>query len=161
MSLNKSRKGGKLRAFFNQDAYVGYSLIIISILFIYMSTEFAEEARVFPLIFLIINIVFSVFIIFKSSKRKSFDDDDDEETISLFLLKKPIFLFLGTIVYTLLITWIGFLLSTIIFLLSFIYINKYRSHKVVFLTTILTLVFVYLVFVYELNVPLPSGILFS
>jgi len=150
-----------LKAFLNQDAYIGYSLIIVSILFIYMSTDFNGEARIFPLIFLVINIIFSLFIIFKSSKRENFDDDDDEEKMSFFFLKKPMLLLLGTIVYTFLITWIGFLLSTIIFLLSFIYINKYKSHKVIFLTTILTLIFVYLVFFYELNVPLPSGILFS
>lgn len=150
-----------MKAYLNQDVYVGLSLIIVSALFVFLTADLVGEAKIFPLIFLVLNIVFSVFIIIKGFNRTNFNTDDDEEKISVTLIQKPLLLFLGTVLYTLFITWIGFFLATIIFLVSFIYLNKYKSHKVVFLTTLLTVIFVYLVFVYQLNVSLPSGILFG
>lgn len=150
-----------MKSYLNQDVYVGVIMMIVSLFLVFLSMEVILEARLFPLIFLIIMIIFSILIIFKGINRKEFNGDDDEEELSASLLRKPIILFGGITLYCLLITLLGFFPSTILFLVSFLYINKYKNHTEVLLTTVLTIVFVYFVFVYQLNVALPSGYLFG
>lgn len=146
----------------NQDVYTGFFLLIVASFFIYLSMDLILEARLFPLIFLILLVAFSILLIIKGLRQKEFKPiDDDEEKISVSLLKKPIVIYIGILIYCLLIPLIGFFPSTIIFMITFIYINKYKNHKVALLTTLITMLSVYFVFVYQLNVNLPSGILFG
>lgn len=151
-----------MRIYLNQDVYTGLSLIVISAIFLVMSYDLIAEARLFPLIFLIIMIVFSILLIIKGVNRKEFNSHgDDEEKISIDLLKKPLVLFVGVFLYCLLINLIGFFLSSIIFMIAFMYLNKYKSYKSIIFSTLLTILFVYFIFVYQLNVAIPSGILFD
>ena len=63
--------------------------------------------------------------------------------------------------YLLVINYLGYFISTFIFLISGIYVMSYRRHWIVFLFAIGFLLLAYVAFIKVLQVPLPRGIIFE
>lgn len=148
----------------NQDIYMGASLLIVAFIFFVMANNLISEAALFPIFLLVLLSIFSIFIIFKGMNRAedSFGDHgDDEQKLNLELLKSPLMVFVGIVIYSLLITLIGFFIATSLFLIVYLYLNHYRSIVKITLTVVIVNLFIFLVFVQQLNVRLPLGILFE
>lgn len=151
-----------LKRYLNQDVFISVFLLIIAILFYILTFDLPNEASMFPVILVIMLSLFSIFIILTGIKRNEFESHgDDESKLTVSLLKSPLFTFLGIFLYSFFITIIGFFPSTIIFIVLYLYINNFRSIKAITITVIAIVAFVYLLFVYQLNVNLPIGILFE
>jgi len=71
----------------------------------------------------------------------------------------PMIAFLMILVYTLLIPRVGFFITSAIFMLIMMVWMGYRKIVPMLLTTAIMLGFIYFLFVIQLSVPLPSGIL--
>jgi len=71
----------------------------------------------------------------------------------------PMIAFLMILVYTLLIPRVGFFVTSAVFMLIMMVWMGYRKPVPMVLTTGIMLGFIYFLFVVQLNVPLPSGIL--
>lgn len=71
----------------------------------------------------------------------------------------PMIAFLMILVYTLLIPRVGFFVTSAVFMLIMMVWMGYRKIVPMVLTTGIMLGFIYFLFVVQLNVPLPSGIL--
>ena len=151
-----------MKRYLNQDIGIGIMLIVFLAFIFYLTNNLIAEAAIFPYILIGLLFLFSITIIIRGSKRDKFTEDgDDEEKITGSLLRTPLITFIGIVLYCVLITLIGFFPSTIIFIILYLYINNYRSFKKVAFTVVFLIMFVYLVFNYQLNVPLPLGILFE
>ena len=72
----------------------------------------------------------------------------------------PMIAFVMVAVYTLLIPKVGFFVTSAVFMLIFMVWMGYRKPIPMVLTTVGMMGFIWYLFVYSLNVPLPSGILF-
>jgi hypothetical protein len=72
----------------------------------------------------------------------------------------PMIAFVMVAVYTLLIPKVGFFVTSTVFMLIFMVWMGYRKPVPMVLTTVGMMGFIWYLFVYSLNVPLPSGILF-
>ena len=72
----------------------------------------------------------------------------------------PMIAFVMVAVYTLLIPKVGFFVTSAVFMLIFMVWMGYRKPVPMVLTTVGMLGFIWYLFVFSLNVPLPSGILF-
>ena len=72
----------------------------------------------------------------------------------------PMIAFVMVAVYTLLIPKVGFFVTSTVFMLIFMVWMGYRKPIPMVLTTVGMMGFIWYLFVYSLNVPLPSGILF-
>ena len=71
----------------------------------------------------------------------------------------PMIAFVMVAVYTLLIPKVGFFVTSAVFMLIFMVWMGYRKPVPMVLTTVGMLGFIWYLFVFSLNVPLPSGIL--
>jgi len=84
-------------------------------------------------------------------------DEDDETSVTL---SKKVFLFMiSTLLYLILINYVGFIISTILFMPSLMLILGTKSKKIVIILPIITTVVLYFLFNNLLGIPLPEGVL--
>ena len=139
-------------------------LIVIVVLIYQWSINFPENTPgsglgpgFFPRILIIMMLFISIYLIATSIIKKK-----KEKSVSVGFnvnkLKKPILIVCLTILYTITLNYLGFLLDTIIYLIitSILFGNKYLQSL---LFSIIFTFLVYLIFKKMLRVPLPPGIL--
>lgn len=148
----------------NQDVVMGAALLLVSGVLYMMARELISEAAIFPMVLIILLAIFALAILFKGVGRdeKTYGDHgDDEEKLNVEMLKSPLIVFAGIFLYCLLITVVGFFVATSIFLVLYLYLNRYRSIIKVITTVLVVNLFIYLLFVQQLNVRLPAGLMFE
>lgn len=148
----------------NQDVVMGATLLLVSGVLYIMARDLISEAAIFPIVLIVLLAIFALAILLKGVGRdaESYGEHgDDEEKLNVEMLKSPLIVFAGIFLYCLLITMIGFFISTTIFLVLYLYLNHYRSWVKVVATVLVVNLFIYLLFVQQLNVRLPAGLMFE
>ncbi len=152
----------------HQDVVIGFIFILVSIL-LYMKTfDFMGEAAIYPRALIVFMIVFASLIIYSGLKKtKQLKEghevkyEGEEGPLTPSLLKSPFITLLIVGVYAGLLSVIGFFPATILFVIAFLWFMGVKKWKVYVLTSLGLNLFIYLLFVVQLNVHLPLGILFE
>ncbi|WP_028783849.1 tripartite tricarboxylate transporter TctB family protein [Thalassobacillus devorans] len=152
----------------HQDLYVGLIIIGVSIFLFIKTFGLIEEAAKYPQALLVIFAFFGILIaaggIKKTKKIRNGEElnyDGDEALLNVKLLKSPLITLGIVIVYVLLLTYIGFFPATILFMAAYLGFMQVKSWKAYVFTIAGLNLFIYLVFVMQLNVQLPAGIFFE
>lgn len=150
----------KERKFISSDIFLGFLCAVFAAIFLIQALQFPENVGFFPSIVLILMLAFSLAVIgigvYKTAQvRKEKADYTNAE------LKKRPFIVLGTIaIYVLCMQKIGFFVSTAVYLPCAMLLFGQRKVLPIILSTIGVLVFIYLVFVLQLDIYMPPGFLF-
>lgn len=152
----------------HQDAIVGLMIIIFSITFFTQTFKMTSDAAIYPQGILIIFALFGASILLsgmkKTTKIKTGKDDQypegEEERLHWKVLKSPMSAFTMIALYILLINITGFFSATTVFVLFFMRYIGAKGWVTYVSTTVGFNLFIYLLFVMQLNVQLPRGILF-
>ncbi len=151
----------------NQDIVIGIVLFLCSIILFVLSLGVKGEASVFPiglsilLAFLAISIVIRGFRIRKKGADVAITQENEEEFLTWGILQTPLTVAFLSFIYILLITLVGFFPATILFFIAYLlYMGIKGVIKYVLIISIFS-AFVYVVFIMQLRVFLPSGLLFD
>jgi hypothetical protein len=130
-----------------------------------MTGDMPEGSAFFPKIILTIFAFFGVLVFIQGvRKSKVYNSENakkmEEEIFSFLKIKTPMAALLIVLVYVALLKILGFFSATSLFIIAFMYFYQVRSIKKIILTLIGVNVFVYLLFVLQLNVAFPKGLLF-
>jgi len=127
-------------------------------------------AAQFPRIILMLFAGFGAFILFqgfkKTKKLNEFGEKNEtdlqeiDEQLNFKKLQMPMAAFLIVIAYVIIMGFLGFFVGTSLFVVGFMLFYKIRSWKTIVLCTAGINLFIYFLFVIQLNVPLPQGLLF-
>ena len=144
------------------DIWIGLILMAFSSFFLSESTKFPEGSAQFPkfvlgLFFLLAALLFVVGAIRTVKKSSKGDVKVDWRNA----VGKAHIVFAMIVAYTVLIVIIGFFPATIIFCPVIMIYYGVRSIKYLVLVTIIQALFIYLLFVVQLRVFMPYGILFG
>jgi putative tricarboxylic transport membrane protein len=147
---------------------MGVVLVFVSV-FLYSRTyAFAGGAALFPRGILLLLVFFAVWIVIggiKKTKKMRREEEvrykGEEERLTFRLLGSPMSAFFIAVVYVMLLAIIGFFPATILFLTGYLWYGGVRDWKAYALTVAGLNLFIYLLFVLQLNVRLPPGILFQ
>ena len=99
-----------------------------------------------------------ILLIAQSILRRNVPNHDSVVRAAEF--KNPVIAFILVAVYAFSLDKIGFFVSSAIFMFVMALFMGYRKYLKIAITIVGLLGFIYLLFVFQLNVPLPSGILF-
>lgn len=99
-----------------------------------------------------------VLLIGQSILRRKVPTEDDAVHIASFV--SPMIAFVLILIYALLLDKIGFFVTSAVFMAVMMLFLGYRKLLQMGITIVVMLGFIYLLFVYQLNVALPAGILF-
>ncbi len=160
-----------MKAKLHHDVWISAALIIFSVAFFSLTISFPKQSAVFPRFFLVGLLLFSLIIlaggIRKTKLLKAADDKGNcgklqgkEKNITFDELKNPLVGLAFIIAYIALINILGFFVSTALFLASLMLKLKIKNYLLVALTTIGVTAFVYVLFVSQLKLIMPKGILF-
>lgn len=143
------------------DVIIGIFLIFFAVGIFVMSNPLPTQSATFPRIVASIMILLSVLLIVSGMKKaKQYDEEQATESNIKDVAYQNVLKGGGMILlYILLMPMLGFFVSTSIFIASFMFVFKERSVKKILLTVITLDVFIYLIFVAQLNVPLPQGLI--
>lgn len=138
---------------------VAIVFFVISLGFVYLGRKLSEGAKTYPMVLAGMLIVLSIMLfIDASSKVKS-----DTSKNPLLILKKEskyfLILILGYVLFILGLETLGFIISSLVFLLSIQYLLGYKNILKLVVNSVLFTLVIYLAFSRVLNVPLPDGIL--
>jgi len=105
-----------------------------------------------PRLWIYLLIIFCIILIVQALRGKVRSDKKQGQT---FLVLKLIALLIG---YLVVIKFLGYFISTFLFLMATIWLMNYRKYKIILLIVTVFLVFIYIAFYKVLHVPLPMGV---
>lgn len=143
------------------DIYAGLVSIFVAIIFMVQGLELTGRSNSLPQVLEIFLIVTGLYLIFKGIRTNSAEKGEDE---GINLVRSTVIV-LGTFVYVACIVYIGFYVSTFVYLiLGSWYLNEKGSITSALAFSVLFSVIIsgvlYLTFTVFLLVPTPSGLLF-
>lgn len=141
----------------SQDVYI--SLVIFAFLaFIYSQTiHLPKNSALFPKMLLGAFLILNIFLLIKGIKSTIISSKTGQSIIyslSFSGLKKPIFVFLIIIGYILIFKSLGYFVATTIMLPTMMVYFKIHSWKKIVSIVFIYNLFIYILFVWQLNVPL-------
>lgn len=153
-----------MKKIIHHDIYMGAGLLLISILAYVKATTMPDTGvATFPKMILILMIACSLFIVLGGMKKTKLLNAGKMKKNSLITFggtKLPLLSCSIIAVYAALINILGFFISTALFITVFMMFYRVKDVKKIILTIVGTTVFIYLLFSVQLNVQLPTGILF-
>lgn len=134
------------------------SIIVIYItafLFIFQSLSFKGDAALFPQILSVLILVLNTIQLIKVITGNLIKVKKKEDLDS----KKLLLILVASIVYVLSLQVLGFVISSLIYLILAMYLLRVENKKAIVVISVLTIVVIYLSFGILLKVPIPKGIL--
>lgn len=154
--------------YLHQDVIVGFVLVAICAILYPLTYGFTGEAATWPRGILLLLAALGILISVKGARRVTGQrerqksvDTGEEEKLTPSLLKTPMAVLLAVVVYAGLLEIVGFFPSTVLFLGGYLWCGGVRDWRVLGGVVIGLNLFVYLLFVVQLNVQLPAGLLFE
>lgn len=132
-------------------------IYVICIFFGIMTLSLPSGAKLYPAFIIILLAALNTMLLIKTKSQQS--DAKESSVFEGFQIKQFFFVFLSCIGYIILLNVVGFVISTIAYLLFCFIVFKIRKITGI-LTCIGFTVFIYLVFSIFLKVPLPTGLFF-
>ena len=149
-----------MKKLFTLDVWIGIVLMIFSVWFWILSGSFPEEAQLFPRFFLAANCLLSVLLVINTIRHNRKGDGETGGAVNWKELAAIIEAYLIIMVYVLCIDFIGFFVSTSVFLVGFmVFLNVRKPLTLICVTAGMDL-FLYLLFTVGLKLNLPAGLLF-
>ena len=139
----------------HQDLYVSSIILVLSLFFFVKSLPFPFESGLYPKILMGL-IVFLNFFGLISGIRKTRQriSDNSSQTIFWNEIKKPLIALSFIVIYAALFHFLGYFIATPVFMIVFmLYFKGCRWKSLVFIP-IFYLIFTYLLFVWQLEVPI-------
>jgi putative tricarboxylic transport membrane protein len=138
---------------------VAIVFLAVSLGFIYLGRKLSEGAKAYPMVLAGMLVILSIMLFIDASKKLKSDTSKNP----LLILKKEskyfLILIIGYVLFILGLEILGFVLSSLLFIISIQYLLGYTNiFKLLINSALFTLV-IYLSFSKVLNVPLPEGIL--
>jgi len=140
-----------------QDVVIGILCAAVGIWGWTMTSKMPETTQMYTHVALGAFIVLAVILIVWSVIHAK---TPSGEVVNVKVFKNPMLTFLMILAYVLLLDKIGFFVASAIFMLGFMFFMGHRRWLTMILTTVGMLGFIYLLFIYELHVTLPHGILY-
>ena len=146
--------------FLSNDIVIGALGAIISVVFVVQALKFLEVSKYFPSFCLFALLLFSVILITEGVVKTVKVRRGEADYTASEIKKKPYILATYVILYVICVDKIGYFISSLIFVPCCMYFFGQRKIKIMGLVTVGILAFLYWLFVYQLNLNLPAGLLF-
>lgn len=137
------------------DVLSGMCLIIFGGFFYHKADNLLAEASLWPKMVLILLIILSVLLVLRGIRKNDLCDFENSFFVSVREMSAPMIALIMMAIYVTVMSYVGFFLSTAIFLPFAMYILQQRSWKVILGTTLGLEIFVYFLFVMQLNLRMP------
>ena len=141
----------------NKDVYAGIILTIAGFFFFSETNKMNPQSALFPKIVIVAFIIFAVVMSIEGLKKskKNISENIEDPKITLNGIKIPMTVFLFITAYVIGLKFIGFYISTLLFMPALMLFYKNRNIGVLIGSTLGTIIFLHLLIVVKLKLMLP------
>lgn len=141
------------------DVVIGLAILLFSVVFYSLSAQMPADPAVFPKLILSILALFSLLIIWTGVSKTLSAKNEGIKNIPIFgHARGPAVTFIALCVYLALINLLGFFTASSLAAIFFMLYFGIKSYIQVLLVLVLMNTFVYLLFVWQLRISLPTGL---
>ncbi len=148
------------KKFISNDVFLGLFAAVMAIIFLVMTLKFPEQVRLFPSLALILALIFSIWIaamgVYKSVQVRRGEADYTNPEMK----RQPFIVLASIVIYVICMQRIGFFVTTAVYLPCCMLLFGQRKVVPMLGSTVGVLLFIYWLFVIQLKVYMPAGILF-
>ena len=153
-----------MRNTIHHDLWIGCLMCLVSVVLLLRTAVMPVGAAQFPKVILGCFIAFGLWIVYKGIVKtlliqKGHEDQVKDKPLALKLMARPMACLAGVIVYVAVIKITGFFAASTLFTLLFMWLYGMKSLKKMLIITLGMDFFLYVLFVMQLKVQLPEGIL--
>ena len=153
-----------MRRMIHHDLWIGFLMCLVSAVLLMQTSKMPAGAAQFPKVILGCFIAFGLWIFYKGVAKtlllsKGFSEKVKDKPLEFKQMARPMACLLGVIGYVSIIKITGFFVASTIFTLVFMWLYGMRSVKKMVAVTLGMDLFLYVLFVIQLKVQLPQGIL--
>ena len=142
-----------------QDLVIGLVVAAVGIFGMVNAVKMPDGTRPYTMVVTTIFTALGSLVAFRSVRYRKVDSHDCG-VVTFKEMINPMIAFLMVLAYTLLIPRVGFFVTSTVFMLVLMWWMGYRKVVPMVCTVAGMMGFIYVLFVYQLNVTLPAGILF-
>ncbi len=142
-----------------QDLVIGIVVLLVGIYGIVSAFGMPEGTKPYTLVVMIIFAFLGGLLTFRSIYYRK-TPSHDAGVVHAKEMANPMIAFIMVLVYALLLNVIGFFVTSALFMFIMMRWMGYKKIVVMLLTIAGMLAFIYVLFVYQLHVTMPSGFLF-
>lgn len=152
-----------MKKIIHHDTYISIGFLVFSVFMFIVSLSIPAQTAFYPRIVLGLMFLFSGISVYRSLiSSKSITDENVKDTQYLkgYIIKMPFISVLFILGYSFCINFLGYFISTSLFLLAFMYYCGFKNLKKIIVIILGTNLFMYLILVLQLNIQFPKGLLF-
>lgn len=148
----------------HHDLWIGILMCVAAVVMLLRTSSMPAGAEQFPKVILWCFIAFGLWITYKGILKTRLlisgrGDEVKDKPLALKTMKRPMLTLAGVIVYVAAIKIAGFFVASNLFVLAFMWLSGMRAVKKMAFVMAGLDVFLYLLFVVQLKVQLPAGML--
>ncbi|MBR1919219.1 MAG: tripartite tricarboxylate transporter TctB family protein [Spirochaetales bacterium] len=141
------------------DIGVGAVAIVIGVAAFVLSLEMPGRASLFPKLVSALFCILGLSLILTSYARIRSGSESTKPLLTLELFKGPVMVFAILIAYVVVMVNVGFYVTTPFMLILYMRLLGIRSWRTVLLVTVIVMLFIFGLFSFALDIPLPEGFL--
>lgn len=148
----------------NQDVVAGALLIFAAAVLVVRTFGIPKGGALWPRIVLALLVLLAALVVVRGIRitRRGKDTHEGEGArLTVQLVTSPLLVVMLTVAYLVLVTLVGFFPATVAFLAGYLWYAQVKDWKVYVAVIGGVNAFIYLLFVLQLNVQLPPGLIFS
>lgn len=140
----------------HDNLYICIIVFVFLALLIPITLKFPRDSAIFPMMLIIGIGILNTILLFNTLKKmkKNSETGVEYNRIKWEIIKKPLVVFLLTVVYAFLFDKTNFFIATTIYMIALMKYYKVKSSKVIILVTVITNIIIYVSFSMGLHVPL-------
>ena len=147
-----------------KDSYLAIAIILFSIVVYLGSLSYPHESAYFPrFIIMLLGVLGGALFVRELRKKSGPTADKKNGGTSIFknqAFYKVSLMIFSTVIYLLIMNWVGFFSITIVYLPVMIWLMGVKKPSTILISTGIVLFFILLIFRIFLKVPFPEGFLF-
>ena len=147
------------KKFISNDVFIGSFMAIVSVIFLIQALHFPDQASYFPGFAFALLLVFSIWTAGIGAYKTMQVRGGKADYTNPEMKKRPFLVLASIVVYVFCIETIGFFVSSAIFLPCGMLLFGQRKSKLIIISTISVLAFLYWLFVIQLKVHMRAGFL--
>lgn len=142
------------------DTVIGLCMLLLCSFFYALTTDMPKDPALFPQLILVALAAFSLFISIAGLIKTIRARNQNKAVESFFNagLRGPLTAYAGVVAYVVLIPVLGFFVATSLATAFFMGYFGYRSYGKALIILVSTNAFIYLLFVWQLRISLPTGL---
>lgn len=141
------------------DIGVGIVSFVLGVVAFVLALEMPGRASMFPKFVGVLFCILGAVLASTSAMKIKRGEESKKSPVKLEVFKSPLMVFVLLVIYVLVMKTVGFYVTTPFMLILYMRLMGIKSWRTIVISTLVVMIFVFGLFTFALDIPLPQGLL--